>query len=49
MGTVATDVVEGYEHANDDAEELKIKSKQRPTWQRLFNQKVLVKWERESD
>ena len=37
VGTVVANVVEGYEHADDDVEVLKIKSKQRPTWQRLLN------------
>ncbi len=37
MGTVAADVVEGHEDADDDAEVLKTKSK----WlQRLLNHKV---------
>jgi hypothetical protein len=43
VGTVVANMVESYEHADDDVEVLKIKSKQRPTWQRLLNQKVLVK------
>ncbi len=42
MGTVAADVVEGHEDADDDDDDAKVPKTKSKRWQRLLNHKVAI-------